>query len=334
MGDVPTPTPGPGEVQVRVSAAAMNHIDLWLRQGLPALPVALPHVAGGDVCGVSLGARPGREGDARSRRRRSRASSTRACPAAAAPPAWPAATTSAPTGRCSASRRRAVRPSTSSSRPPTWCRRRARACRSTTPQLAAIPTVFMTAWQMLVDRAAIQQGETVLVIAGGSGVGTAAIQIAKLYGARVIATASDRREAGRGARAGRGRDHQPRDRRHRRRGQAADRPARRRHRRRPRRRRDLREVGPRLRARRAHRRLRRDGRVRAEAEPPPRLLAPAQRSRARPWPARPVFSRLMDLFAAGRLRPVVDRVLPLAEVAAAHKLLESRAIFGKLVLTP
>ena len=48
----------------------------------------------------------------------------------------------------------------------------------------------MTAWQMLVERAAIQQGETVLVIAGGSGVGTAAIQIAKLWGARVIATAS------------------------------------------------------------------------------------------------------------------------------------------------
>ena len=57
-------------------------------------------------------------------------------------------------------------------------------------QLAAIPIVFLTAWQMLVDRAAIRQGETVLVIAAGSGVGTAAIQIAKLWGARVIATAS------------------------------------------------------------------------------------------------------------------------------------------------
>jgi NADPH:quinone reductase-like Zn-dependent oxidoreductase len=44
--------------------------------------------------------------------------------------------------------------------------------------------------------------------------------------------------------------------------------------------------------------------------------------------------QLIQLFAAGRLRSVVDRVLPLAEVATAHKLLESRAVFGKLVLTP
>ena len=78
----------------------------------------------------------------------------------------------------------------SSCPPPTSCRRRAPASPLDDAQLAAIPTVFLTAWQMLVDRAAIQQGETVLVIAGGSGVGTAAIQIAKLWGARVIATAS------------------------------------------------------------------------------------------------------------------------------------------------
>ncbi|HZL18904.1 MAG TPA: alcohol dehydrogenase catalytic domain-containing protein, partial [Polyangia bacterium] len=58
VAEVPTPTPGPGEVQVRVSAAALNHIDLWLRRGLPALHVPLPHVSGGDVCGVvsALGA--------------------------------------------------------------------------------------------------------------------------------------------------------------------------------------------------------------------------------------------------------------------------------------
>ena len=104
--------------------------------------------------------------------------------------------------------------------PPTWCRRRARAFRSTTPRWPRIPTVFMTAWQMLVDRAAIQQGETVLVIAAGSGVGTAAIQIAKLWGARVIATASTDAKLAAARALGRRRDHQPRHGRHRRRGRS------------------------------------------------------------------------------------------------------------------
>src|SRR5438876_1170605 len=55
---------------------------------------------------------------------------------------------------------------------------------------AAIPTTFLTAWQMLVDKARVEPGEVVLVHAAGSGVGVAAIQIAKLLGAQVIATAS------------------------------------------------------------------------------------------------------------------------------------------------
>src|SRR6185503_7940934 len=54
---------------------------------------------------------------------------------------------------------------------------------------AAVPLVFLTAWHMLVTRAEIKPGETVLVHGAGSGGGSAAIQIAKLHGARVIATA-------------------------------------------------------------------------------------------------------------------------------------------------
>src|SRR5207253_1090021 len=55
---------------------------------------------------------------------------------------------------------------------------------------AAVPTVFLTAWQMLTRKAPVQPGDDVLVMAAGSGVGSAAVQIAKLRGARVIATAS------------------------------------------------------------------------------------------------------------------------------------------------
>jgi NADPH:quinone reductase-like Zn-dependent oxidoreductase len=56
-------------------------------------------------------------------------------------------------------------------------------------EVAAVPLVFLTAWQMVVDKAEVQPGQTVLVQAAGSGVSSAAIQIAKLHGARVIATA-------------------------------------------------------------------------------------------------------------------------------------------------
>jgi len=59
---------------------------------------------------------------------------------------------------------------------------------------AAFPLTFLTAWHMLVARANVRAGETVLVMAAGSGVGQAAVQIAKLHGARVIATAGDARK--------------------------------------------------------------------------------------------------------------------------------------------
>ena len=57
---------------------------------------------------------------------------------------------------------------------------------------AAIPLCFITAWQMIVDKGRVGPGQTVLIHAAGSGVSTAAIQIAKLYGARVIATSTRR----------------------------------------------------------------------------------------------------------------------------------------------
>jgi NADPH:quinone reductase-like Zn-dependent oxidoreductase len=61
-------------------------------------------------------------------------------------------------------------------------------------QAASVPLVFLTAWHMLVGRAGIRQGQTVLVLGGGSGVGIAAIQIAKLFHARVITTAGDEKK--------------------------------------------------------------------------------------------------------------------------------------------
>ena len=58
-------------------------------------------------------------------------------------------------------------------------------------EAASVPLVFVTAWHMLVSRCHIKPGDTVLVLGGGSGVGSAAIQIGKLFNATVIATAGD-----------------------------------------------------------------------------------------------------------------------------------------------
>ncbi len=68
-------------------------------------------------------------------------------------------------------------------------------------EAAAVPLVFLTAWHMLVTRARLLPGEEVLILGAGSGVGSAAIQITKLMGARVIATAGSQRQAGQGTRA-------------------------------------------------------------------------------------------------------------------------------------
>lgn len=331
VGDVPAPVPGPGEVQVRVTAAAINHIDLWLRRGLPALRVALPHVPGGDVCGVitalgaGVAAKPGAgEGD------RVLLNPGLSC------------------GRCAAclAGRDTFCPDYKMLGEQTWggeaefvvvpAANVVPAPRDTLPlddaELASIPTVFMTAWQMLVERAAIRQGETVLVLAAGSGVGTAAVQIAKLWGARVIATASTpaKLAAARALGADDTIDHAAGD--------------------------VVAEV-KRLTGRRGadiiidHVGTDTFGKSVLAAARGGRIVVCGATSGHEPvlnlryvfWRQLSVLGstmaskgRLYDilpLFAAGRLRPVVHQVFPLAEVAAAHQLLESRAVFGKLVLT-
>jgi NADPH:quinone reductase-like Zn-dependent oxidoreductase len=332
IGDVPDPVAGPGEVQVRVTAAAVNHIDLWLRQGLPALRVAFPHVPGGDLCGVISALGPGVKAmPDRAAGDRVLVNPSLSCGRCAAClagrdtfcPEWKMLGEQTQGGQAEY----VVVPAANLVPAP-----RARVPLDDA-QLAAIPTVFMTAWQMLVERAAIQQGETVLVIAAGSGVGTAAIQIAKLYGARVIATASTdaKLSAARALGADETINHATAD-------IAAE----------------VKKLTGRRGAdivvdhvggatfEKSILAAARGGRIvicgaTAGHEPVLNLrhlfwrqlsvLGSTMASKAR-------LFKLVGLFAAGRLRPVVDRVLPLAEVATAHKLLESRAVFGKLVLTP
>ena len=51
VAEIPDPTPGPGEVRVGIMACALNRLDLWVRQGIPGVPVPMPHILGSDICG-------------------------------------------------------------------------------------------------------------------------------------------------------------------------------------------------------------------------------------------------------------------------------------------
>jgi NADPH:quinone reductase-like Zn-dependent oxidoreductase len=181
MRDVPEPACGPDEALVAVRACGINHLDLWVRQGLRGLDVQMPHILGSDVVGeiaaVGAAVRHVKAGD------RVLVLPTLSC------------------GTCAAcfagddhlcrdydvlGRRRNGGYAEQVAVPGVNCLPYPDGLEWT--EAAAVPLVFLTAWHMLVGRARLAPGEDCLVIGAGSGVGSAAIQIARLIGARVIAT--------------------------------------------------------------------------------------------------------------------------------------------------
>ncbi|HEY2351181.1 MAG TPA: zinc-binding dehydrogenase [Candidatus Acidoferrum sp.] len=180
--DVPVPTIRADEVLVRVRACALNHLDLWVRHGLPNVPIPLPHIPGSDVAGeiAAVGA------DVTTVRLGQKVV---LAPGVAC-------------GKCTAclagQDNRCRKFSNLGYMIDGGCAEFVRCpevnCLPYPENLsfeeaASIPLVFQTAWHMLISRAQLQPGEDVLVLGAGSGVGSAAIQIAALFGARIIATA-------------------------------------------------------------------------------------------------------------------------------------------------
>ncbi|GMU36715.1 MAG: zinc-binding dehydrogenase [Phycisphaerae bacterium] len=175
-GDRPDPVPGPGEVVVRVRACSLNHLDLWVRRG-KSFP--RPLIPGSDVAGVVDEVGPGvvtfASGD-----------EVVAYPAVVegetAPGGYaPLASSFRIFGahRDGALAERVAVPASVLIRKP---------CALSWLDAACLPIAFLTAWHMLFARARVQPGETVLVQSAGSGVGHAAIQMARLAGATVLAT--------------------------------------------------------------------------------------------------------------------------------------------------
>jgi NADPH:quinone reductase-like Zn-dependent oxidoreductase len=155
--DAPDPSPGDGEVLVRLRAAALNHIDLWIRKGLPSVPK--PWILGSDGAGqrVDTGERvvinPGLDDGAKVLGEHVHGTNAELV---AVPADY-------------------VHPLPD---------------HLTFEKAAAFPLVFQTAYRMLVTKAELREGEWVLVWGIGGGVATASLAIAKALGARVLATSS------------------------------------------------------------------------------------------------------------------------------------------------
>src|SRR5438045_3612432 len=180
--DVPDPQPRKDEVLVRVRACSLNHLDVWVRKGLPG--VKLPHILGSDISGEI--AEVGEYATALRSGQRVLVAPMHFCGHCA---------------KCVAGLQNQCREFTVLGNAVDGgnCELIAVPATNIIPipdtldfnQAASVPLVFVTAWHMLVGLAAVRPGQTVLVLGASSCVGIAAIQIAKLFHCRVITTAGD-----------------------------------------------------------------------------------------------------------------------------------------------
>jgi len=318
------PEPGPREVRVRVRAVALNHMDIWVRRGLPNLKLAYPHRLGCDIAGEVDALGPGARGvKAGDRVVVSPGVSCGVC------------------DRCLSGQDNLCRQygilgehlSGGYSQHVVVPDANMLPYPGELPfeQAAAVPLVFLTAWQMVALKAAVKPGQTVLVQAAGSGVSSAAIQIAKLFGARVLATTSTDAKAERARALGADEviNYATQD--------------------------FVAEVKARTGKRGVDVVIDHVGgdvlarSVLATASGGRIVTCGATAGHEAKIDLRHVFFRQIELLGstmgskgtlfgildhvrAGRLRPVVDRVMPLWDAAAAHRVLEAREAFGKVVL--
>ncbi len=322
--EVTTPKPGVGEVLLKVRGCALNHLDVWVRSGIPG--IKLPLILGCDVAGEVV--ERGEAVDHPSTGDKVMVDPGLSCGVCR---------------ECLAGEENLCRqyhilgagrnggyaeyvtvPAVNCFQIPGGL---------TFQQAASIPLVFLTSWHMLLTRAQIKSNETVLVVGGGSGVGTAAIQIAKLFHCQVIATVGNEDKAARAKELGADEviihskqkiseevkkltgksgvdvvfEH----------------------------------VGPAVFAE-CMNSLAINGRLvtcgattgpKVEVEVP-RLFMKHQTIYGSVMGTKREMFALLPFFSKGLLKPVVDTVLPLAEARKAHEMMDQRNHFGKLVLDP
>jgi alcohol dehydrogenase len=308
--DWPEPKAGPGQAVVEVKACGLNYLDIFVLQGMPGLPVQMPRIPGGDIAGVvhAVGAGVG--------------------------PEW-------------VGRRVLIDPHI---RPGGalgehanggLCQRIAVDAENLIPmpdavsfeQAAALPIAYGTAHRMMITRGHVRAGELVLILGASGGVGTGCVQIAKNLGARVIACASSAGKLRRLAELGADHliDYTKEDFSRRaweisgRKGVDVL----------------VNYTGgdtwvPSLRALARYGRLLTCGAT-AGFDPKTDIRYIWRREvniiGANGW-AREDLEALLTAVERGTIKPIIDRVLPLAESAEAMRLLLDREVFGKVIVTP
>ena len=176
---VARPRPGPGEVLVQVRACAMNHLDLWVRRGIP-IETTMPHIGGSDIAGVIAEAGEGVDAGRVGER------------VVINPSLWCGRCRECARGEESMCERFRIQGEHTDGGFAEFVTAEASHVyripdEMAFEQAAAIPVSYMTAWRALVTRAALRPGEDVLVIGASGGTALAAVQIARLMGARVFA---------------------------------------------------------------------------------------------------------------------------------------------------
>lgn len=324
--DVPDPKPGPDGVLIEVKAASINHIDIFLRRGMPGIQIPMPKIAGSDAAGIIRELGPGVSGLSIGQRVTINPGiSCGHCEFCAA-------------GFGSQCVSWAM---VGESRDGAYAELLAVPAHIVLPipdslsfeDAAASPLVFLTAWSMMVNKGRIRPGEDVLILGAGAGVGTAAIQIAKMAGCRVFAAASTDEKLQRAKHLGADflinykTDEFDRKIRELTNKRGVDVVV------------DYIGADTWVRSLRS---ARRGGRV---------LTCGATTGFAPQTDLRQIFFRQVQVIGStmgshrdfldvmkcvfrGQLKPVIDRVLPLAEAAQGHESIESRSVFGKIVLTP
>ena len=324
--DVAEPILQPDQIRLRVRATALNRLDLWVRAGIPGVRFEMPHVLGSDIAGevVEVGHLCSRI-QTGMRVVLSPGLSCRQCSACVSgDDNLCERYTLFGTGVKGGNQQYVAAPEYAAIPIPDHL---------DFTKAAAAPLVFLTAWHMLFARARLEPGEDVLVIAASSGVGMAAVQIAKLFHCRVIATAGGDGKLAKAAALGADFviDHYRQDipaevkRITNRRGVDVV----------------VEHVGTATWAR-SLASLARGGRVVTcgattgyDARVDLRYLFAKQQSLLGSYMGTMgELHRVLKFVFRGQLDPVVDRVFPLAELADAHRYLESSQQFGKVVVVP